>query len=329
MTYDEFKQELYCNVSGQESDSCGQVQLFEKQDVENNDVGQFFSQPHMSDLKGKMVQDDYLCVQWNKPQPMNVRSWNVRTLYEKYKREGWQGVLPEINEELRYIPKMGVKTVGEYDTYEKCCEQLILRPLNYLRNRDLLAESIYWRFGDMALALYAQMGNVGREHVTMKIVRSMTENWKVSHQTLLTNALLNTYAKMPPRLFFTDDIRFSYGWRDGVFMPEEYGARIHITRENEEEGMKGYRLTTTSMQNGAIAIFYPGVMERLSVLLGSDYYVGFTSIHQAVIHPVHRKNPSEMQASIRHVNAVFDEKDMLTNKIYRYWRRQKKLLEVE
>lgn len=329
MTYDEFKRELFGNVSGQECGHCGQVQLFENRDVEQSEAGEFFSQPHMSELRGKMVQDDYLCVQWNNPQPMNVRSWNVRTLYEKYKREGWQGVLPEINEELRYIPQTGVKKAVEYDTYEKCCEQLILRPVNFLKNREALVESIYWRFDDMALVLYAEMGNVGREHITMKIVRTMTENWKVSQQMLLTNALLNTYAKMPPRLFLADDIRFFYGWRDGVFMPEEYGARVRITRENEEEGMKGYRLTTTGIQNGAVAIFYPGVMERISVLLGSDYYVGFTSIHEAVIHPVHRKNPSEMQAAIRHVNAVFDEKDMLTNKIYRYWRRQRKLLEVE
>lgn len=329
MTYEEFKRELFGNVSGQEFNHCGQVQLFENHDVEQSAAGEFFSQLNMADMKGKVVRDDYLCVQWNNPQPMNVRSWSVRNLYEKYKREGWQGVLPEISEELRYIPQTGMNRAVDCDVYEKCCEQLILRPLNYLKNKEFLEESIYWRFGDMALVLYVQVGNVGREPVTMKIVRNVTENWKVSQQMLFTNALLNSYAKMPPRLFLADDIRFAYGWRDGVFMPEEYGARTHITRENEAEGMMGYRLTTTGIRNGAIAIFYPGVLERISVLLGSDYYVGFTSIHEAVIHPVHLKNPSEMQAAICHVNAIYDEKDMLTNKIYRYWRRQRKLLEVE
>ena len=112
-------------------------------------------------------------------------------------------------------------------------------------------------------------------------------------------------------------------------MPGEKGNSPIIAKDNPEEGMRGYRLTTVSMKNGAIAIFYPGVMERLGELLGGDYYVGFTSVHEAVIHPIRYKNPDEMQASIRHINAVFDEKDMLSNQVYRYYKKKRKIMEIQ
>ena len=58
MTYDEFKRELFCNISKQECDNCRQIQLFENQSVERNDAGEFFADMNKLDLKGKAVHDD-------------------------------------------------------------------------------------------------------------------------------------------------------------------------------------------------------------------------------------------------------------------------------
>lgn len=310
MTYEEFKGELYRSVSEQDKSGIRQVQLFEKGD------------------EGKMVREDFLCVQWGRQNPLTRKSWNIRTLYEKFKKEGWQGILPEIMGELCAAHQRDNHTEWRSESYIKCSEQLIVRPLNYRLNREELADCIYWKFGDMALVLYTQLGDVGQDYVTMKVRRSMTEKWNVPPKKMLTNALLNSYAKMPPRLFLSGDIRFSYDWEDGVFMPRESGRKIRINPGDEEEGIRGYRLTTTRMKNGAIAIFYPGVQSRLAELLKGDYLVGFTSIHEVVIHPACHKNPNDMKSAIRHINAVFDEQDMLTNSIYRYCRKRGKLLEI-
>ena len=96
---------------------------------------------------------------------------------------------------------------------------------------------------------------------------------------------------------------------------------------NEVDGTLGYRLTTSKSINGAIAIFYPGVKERLGELFG-DYYVGFTSIHEAVIHPVARQSPLCMKESIREINAAFPREEMLTNRVYRYNTWNQELVEV-
>lgn len=329
MTYEEFKRELFRNVSLQGSGRGRQVQLLEKGETDK-ERGLFFPN-HEGGLygrMGKMVNEDYLCVQWDRRNPLTMKSWNIHSLYERYKQEGWQGVLPELAEGLggTYYPE--IERREETGGYENSSRQFILRPQNYMLNREELSDCIYWRFGEIALVLYAQLGDVGKEYVTIKMRRSMTEKWRVRPEKMLTDALLNSYAKMPPRIFLAGDIRFSYGWRDGVFMPGEPGEKAVIIPEDEEEGLRGYRLTTTKRKNGAIAIFYPGVQARLGEILKGDYLVGFTSVHEAVIHPANLKNPNKMQASIRHINTVFDEQDMLTNAIYRYSRKRGKLLEI-
>lgn len=292
MTYEEFKKELFRNISFQED-------------------GRYFSETGGLGYLGRAVREDYLRTRWTGKRLQERNSVEVQVLYERYKKDGWQGVLSEIWQ--------GKKAFEE---------QLILRPLNYHLNREELLEGIYWRFGDIALALYAQLYGAGNDSV-MKVRRYMVDKMNMHPEKMLINGLLNTNLKMPPRLFLAGDIRFTYGWQDGVFMPGEKGKCIVITAEDAEEGIRGYRLTTVNMKNGAVAIFYPGVAERLSELLEGDYYVGFISVHEAVIHPVRCKDVDEMKASIHHINAVYDEKDMLSNQVYRYYSKRRKLLEIQ
>lgn len=327
MTYEEFKKELFRNVSLQENNHNRRVELLERNAV---DRGQLFPDNSVGvrGNRGKMVREDYLYVQWDKQNPQTMKRWNIPMLYDRYKEEGWQAILSEITNGFCTTRQWAVANQRKGSGYEKNCRQFILRPLNYRLNREELGDCIYWRFGDIALVLYSQLGNVEKEYVTIKIRRCMTEKWNVPPEKMLTDALFNSFTQMPPRIFQAGDIRFSYDWDDGVFMPGECRMDEVILSREREEGIRGYRLTTTKRQNGAIAIFYPGVQARLAEILKGDYLVGFTSIHEAVIHPVHLKNVNEMKAAIRHINTVFDEQDMLTNSIYRYCEKRGKLLEI-
>ena len=49
----------------------------------------------------------------------------------------------------------------------------------------------------------------------------------------------------------------------------------------------GNCLSTSRKTNGAVAVFLPGVAERLAYLLDSDFYMVFTSIHEVMIHNDH------------------------------------------
>ena len=74
---------------------------------------------------------------------------------------------------------------------------------------------------------------------------------------------------------------------------------------------------TINQNNGSIALFYPGVKERIAELVGDSYYVSFLSINEAYIHLVGSVNPETIHQSLRRVNAEFPE-EMLTDNIFLY-----------
>ena len=342
MTYEAFKRELFQTVLRQAKAGGSLAKLVEKgsfcQDVQLISAIQMaelrpgcrepeYSAGRKSSAKqGVCVKEDLLVVIPKEQGGTEVLCRQVRRLYERYRHEGWQSVLPEIVMKLQREPKENWRDTGS-NSYQSNRDSLIVRMLNLTANREELENCVYWQFGDMAMVLYAVIYDMEPDLMSMKITRGMLEEWHVSDKEALTNALLNTYAKMPPRLCLNTDIRGRCGWTEGMFSAKElFCADIHP--EDGEEGMRGYRLTTTRLLNGAVAFFYPGVKEQLADIFQGDYYVGFTNIHEAVLHPVRHKVLGEMKAAIQHANAVFDQREVLTNRVYRYCTVKEALVEV-
>lgn len=67
----------------------------------------------------------------------------------------------------------------------------------------------------------------------------------------------------------------------------------------------------------------PGVAQRLAHLLNGDFYVVFTSIHEAMIHSVDSLYPPEDLERIlkETIMEATPEEDFLTDKIYKYSRK--------
>lgn len=331
MTYQEFKRELYRSINSQEAMKGKELWLLEK--------GVEYTKPellHMIRLlnigyygkENGRVREDIICVMWGRQERLHLLHWKVRKMFERYRKEGWQGILPEIASKLPSPPaERGMPALGD-GSYEQSCERLMIRPVNYTRNQEQLQDCIYWKRGDIALELCALLYDSGDDPVFVKVNRPMTAQWGLPEEVLLTNAMLNSSLRMPPRLFHGNDMRVHHSWKEGIMMPEEKGTSILLDPKDYWEQVLGYRLTTAKRVNGAAAIFYPGVQERLALLLGGDYFVGFTSIHEAVVHPVRHKQLPDIKNAIRETNAVFDERETLTDSIYRYSTARKNLIEV-
>ena len=329
--YEKFKKELLCNVMQREEARDKVIRLLEPKmicaDPESIRLIRLinFATYGKEDL---IIREDMLCISWGQGGLVNMKYWKVQILYMHFLKEGWQSVLPQI---VLTLQEAGAGAEKD-PVWEGCYEQSrychIIRPLNCNYHRQELENCIYWRYGDIALVLAVIVYESKEDCMTMKLNRGMTEKWGLADQVLLTNALLNTRALMPPRLFHGDDLRLGCSSKKGIFMPDDGRPNIFVNIQDELEGIRGYRLTTTRWINGAVALFYPYVKERLSEMLGGDFFVGFTSVHEAVLHPVRHKILSEMKAAIQHTNAVFDESEMLTNRIYRYCRAKGTLVEV-
>ena len=266
------------------------------------------------EMAGKDVRmrEGRLCICWNAAGKDCVVQWELRKLYEEFQRRGWRSVIAGIEERLRVQHFL--------HTY-----QVMVRPLNFTRSRLELEEGVYKRFGDISLVLYAPLFE--NDEVMMQISRDMVMQWKMAEKILWDEALRATCALRPPRLYQSTDIQGLANSEDGIFMPEE-GGRKFCVLDDEKRGIQGYRLTALGHANGAVALFYPGVLKRLGELFGGDYYIGFTSVHEVVVHPVRYKVLQEMNAAILRANVLCDSREMLTNKVYRYCCHQGRMVEV-
>ncbi len=329
MTYEEFKRELYRNLRMQDMSQGRAVLLLEKGSIfADKDTMAIIRLINMGNYgrEDLVLREDIVCVVWRKNGIHKLLHWGVRAIYERFKREGWQGILPEMVSKLQRLGRGAGDTAA--NSYASESERLIVRPLHYPSEGEEAEDGICWIYGEIALTLYFLACDGEEELLTVRMNRDMIAKWDVTDEWLLTNALLNTYAKMPPRLYYGKANPARYGKEDGVFMPGEKGRGIVVHPDNPREGLRGYRVTTSKRINGAVALFYPGVKERLAELLDGDYYVGFPSIHEAMVYPARHKALGELKVAIQRNNVVLNQREMLTNRVYRYSCSRNELIEV-
>lgn len=207
------------------------------------------------------------------------------------------------------------KTLIDYDTAKS---RLFVRLLNCDRNSDILKNVVHKTLGDIALTVCAIVDN--RENlISTKILKSMVEKWRKTETDIFNEALENTYRATPPRI---------YKW-EGVLCDESYAGESFMNDEDVcdlDKSFSGNILSTTRKTNGAVAVFLPGVAEKISELLDSDFYMVFTSIHEVMIHStgsgVDLKDLKlVLQDTLREATP---SSDYLTEKIYKYNRKTHK-----
>ena len=81
----------------------------------------------------------------------------------------------------------------------------------------------------------------------------------------------------------------------------------------------GNCLSTVTRTNGAVAVFLPGVANRIGELLHGGFYMVFTSIHEVMIHNEKSADPEELKKVLEDtVNETTPPEDFLTYQIYHY-----------
>lgn len=327
MTYENFKEELYRNVQEMDMAQGQKVRLLERFMVCSDPVAARMLHIMNRSMYGQdmlYIKEDMLCALWSENGRQNVQHWLIRPLYERYRQEGWQSILPEIAMALGGIEKEEDLLTGELPGYAVCRRHMILRPVNYERYRQELSGGVYRRIGDIALSV--QLLTSEREgNMTIPLQRAGTMAWQMTSEQLITEAMMNTCRKMPPRLFHAGERRSFFPEGEGILLPEEEGVRTRIDPADETEAREGYLITTTHRINGAIAFFYPGVRAILASRMDGDYYVVFPSVHEAIIHPVGVIRAQEIKASLQHINAVYGEGEMLSGRIFCYHRNRRLL----
>lgn len=202
----------------------------------------------------------------------------------------------KISEDIKFV-------IDRMEFYDLIKDRLIIRPLNYNNNKNNLEDYVYDTFGDIALVLYAVINDEESLH-TVKIPYDIFKKWNINKKIVFTAAMDSTKKSAEARIY--TDLRSING--DGMDINDS------VILESSTIPM----ITTTRKTNGAIAMFYPGVKEKIAEMFDDSFYIAFTSIHEAMIHKKGTIEPSSIRCHIRATNRTFGKEETLTEEVYYY-----------
>ena len=223
---------------------------------------------------------DILLLKWKigKAGVVNMQRVAIRKLYEDSQKEGFEAAFGRI---LKVREGLDASQINEdaldkraSAVYEDIRDQLILRPLNYRLHREDLEGHVYRRVGDFVLALYQLLGDANKTLTTSKIKKSELERWGMADQVekIMQDALENTARLFPPCVC---DQRTQ---KEVNFLTGDF-TRKDITHENSNMIL----LSTMKTTNGAVALFYPGVIEKMMKIMGGSFVAVFMNINDVMI----------------------------------------------
>lgn len=242
---------------------------------------------------------------------------SAKDFYAKQKQQGGtpeEGAKQLIREIGRAKDSGLLDMAKKMRSYEEIKDKLYVRPLNVSDHR--IRHAVVRIVGDIALAACILFQEDEDTCASGMIREEFLAHWEMKREQVMDDAMENTMRLAPPRIYLWEKLLFDQSYQGEEFMtlPEE-------AKEVIRKDCLGNCLSTSKRTNGAVAVFYPGVARQLSRLVGSDLFLVFTSIHEAMIHSVHANDPE----SLKHILAdtmqnTTPEKDILTERIYRYFR---------
>lgn len=188
----------------------------------------------------------------------------------------------------------------------KDTDKLRVRMLNKGSNKDYLKDRIFMELGGD----FVYIAEIGHGEYAVSITRDLLKEYRMSSKKLFDIAINNTVREYPAVL---NDL--------GESITSEAQDRINLLEQPSGRAPAGsgpgFVLTNSSFFWGAGTLFYPGVIDRIHELLGGDFYVLPSSVHELIIVAVEDQDPQLLTDLVRSANhAVVERNEILSNDLY-------------
>ncbi len=188
--------------------------------------------------------------------------------------------------------------------FDKVKDNICYRIIRKSSNKELLEKIPYINLMDLAVVFYYslyddQIGNamitIHNEHIRM---------WDVTALDLFKLAKVNTPRLMPYKFMnINDALKSMSGVEEGETAPE---VPIKV-------------LTNVNNVNGAACILYPEALKEITDEYGDNFYIIFSSIHEALILPDDGVNTGYIKWMISMINNTeLEPEEILSDNLYRY-----------
>lgn len=234
--------------------------------------------------------------------------------YEDYK-DGCETLDSIADELIRQAdglqPFPAIPTKMQDFSFDAVQDKLSIRVAEIQRNKEFFEKTPYKKdyFG-LGLGMMADI-NFNSEYRTAVNEQLMEQfnNEGHSKAEVLMTALRNASKINPPK--FSDMMGAMFGGGNNLLDDEDY--------EWDNDGSM-FVLTNESGIFGASALFYPGVIDRISEILGVGFYILPSSVHEVIILPdVGNHNADDLKQMVMQANrTVVEPKDVLSDNVWYY-----------
>ena len=188
---------------------------------------------------------------------------------------------------------------------ENVQDRIAMRMVNYKDNREMLSETPHKKVDDLAVYYVVVVGCNKEGTACMTIKNTHQEMLGISTDELHQIAMENTTKIFPPVFMKIEDKLSQI--ENNLLVSEDVGRN---------SGM--FVLTNEIANFGAVNIMYPEIAEKIKEIIGSDYYVLPSTIHEMILVPKGEQvDARELGIMLREINGyMVDKEDRLSDHIY-------------
>ena len=182
-------------------------------------------------------------------------------------------------------------------------------------NRDKLKNQVYTEQGDFAATYHIKIGGDGMLRGSAAVTPNLLKGWGITEEQLREDSLRAEHSK---GAVFTDI--------EELVAEKTFGLKSTnlLDKQNDvidnEVGFSFYCLTSEEKRYGASMILQEDVMGKVSKLMGGDFYILPSSIHETLIVPTTSQMTLEdMSIMVQYVNKeAVEPEDKLSDKVQFY-----------
>lgn len=242
----------------------------------------------------------------------------INELYEKYSSGmNLDEIVGDIADlRIEHDPPEEAQSIGSiFTNYEMVKQRLEIHLCDMELNRDKLKNQVYTEQGDFAATYHIKIGGDGMLRGSAAVTPNLLKGWGITEEQLREDSLRAEHSK------------------GAVFMDIEaldaekmFGLKpINLLDKQNDiidngDGFSLYCLTSEDYRYGASMILQEDVMGKVSKLMGGDFYILPSSIHETLIVPTTTQMTLEdMSIMVQDVNKeAVEPEDKLSDKVQFY-----------
>ena len=220
--------------------------------------------------------------------------------------------IADLYSEIRFEESWDTEQILDF---EQAKNRVVFKLIHFEKNQRLLKDIPHFKFLDLAIVFYLLLDRTEKGTASVLITNDMMKQWEQSLLKLYCLANANTPSLLTAELMPMNDV-----------ILELLGDKAEDYEPDEENHM--YILSNEQRHFGAACILYPPVLEDIAKILGDDYYILPSSIHEVIILSAkYASSQEDLDEMIREINNTqVASEEILSEHAYYYSRERKRLL---